>query len=124
MQILKRVGVISAGKLAGMMYFCLGLLFLPFFLLMGGLAMLGAGASQGQDQLAGGIGGAMMIVLAILFPIIYGVMGFVVGMIGALLYNLMAKFAGGVEMEFVPKQPSVGLAVPPPTPYAAGATQG
>ena len=122
MQILKRIGVISTGKLVGMMYFCLGLLFLPFFLLMGGLAMLGAGASQGQDQLAGGIGGAMMIVLAILFPILYGVMGFVGGMIMALLYNFMAKFAGGIEMEFVPKQPSMTMPVPA-TPYAAGASQ-
>jgi hypothetical protein len=103
------------------MYFCLGLLFMPFFLLAGGMALLGAGAAQGQDKIAGGIGGAMMIGLAILFPVIYGVMGFIAGMISALLYNLMAKWVGGVEMEFVPKQPSTAMPVPP---LAAGASQG
>ena len=32
-------------------------------------------------------------------PLIYGAMGFVGGAIGALIYNLFAKWVGGIELE-------------------------
>ena len=41
-------------------------------------------------------------------PIGYGILGFVVGIIAAALYNLVAKFTGGIEFELkdVPAPPS------------------
>jgi hypothetical protein len=36
---------------------------------------------------------------AILVPLIYAVMGFVSGAIGALIYNLVASWIGGIEVE-------------------------
>ena len=36
---------------------------------------------------------------AIFAPIMYGVMGFLVGVIGAFLYNVVAKWVGGIEVE-------------------------
>jgi hypothetical protein len=50
-----------------------------------------------------------------LMPIGYGVLGFIVGIIAAALYNLVAKFTGGIEFELkdVPT---------PPTNYAASAS--
>jgi hypothetical protein len=32
-------------------------------------------------------------------PIIYAIMGFIMGVIGAWLYNLIAKWVGGVQIE-------------------------
>ncbi len=35
--------------------------------------------------------------MLIIFPIVYGIIGFVAGAITALIYNLVAKFTGGIE---------------------------
>ena len=40
------------------------------------------------------------IVLGILLPAIYTVLGFVVGVVGAFIYNVIARWLGGVEMTF------------------------
>jgi hypothetical protein len=92
MHILKSVGVMSFAKLAGLIYGCLGLIFVPFFLLF---AVIGSFAGQDKLPFAGIFG----ILFAILMPILYGAMGFVMGAISALLYNVMAKWAGGLELE-------------------------
>ena len=93
MQILKSVGVLSAAKISGVLYAILGLFFAPMFLLMG---FIGSMAGQRPNPF-GAIGGVAM---AVLFPIIYGVMGFVMGALGALFYNLIAKWLGGLQLEF------------------------
>jgi len=36
----------------------------------------------------------------ILMPVIYGLMGFIAGAVGAALFNLVAKISGGIEMQF------------------------
>jgi len=53
-------------------------------------------AGQHQNPF-GAIGG---IPMAVLFPIIYGVMGSVMGALGTLTYNLIAKWFGGLQLEF------------------------
>ena len=92
MHILKSVGVMSVAKIMGLLYGCLGLLFVPFFLLVG---LLGSFAGQDKNPFAG----IFSVVFAILAPILYGVMGFILGAIGALLYNLLAKWIGGFELD-------------------------
>lgn len=50
---------------------------------------------------------------------LYGVMGFVFGAIGALIYNLVAKWVGGFELELELQPPGPRAPypiVPPPTP--------
>lgn len=37
----------------------------------------------------------------ILYPVVLGVIGFIVGSIGALVYNLIASWIGGIKMEIV-----------------------
>lgn len=76
----------------GAIYAALGLLFLPIFLVAGIAGSLAGGRT-------GALGGAGMLILAILFPIFYGAIGFVAGTIGALLYNLFASWVGGIEIE-------------------------
>jgi hypothetical protein len=92
MHVLKSVGVMSVAKIMGLLYGCMGLIFAPIFLLVG---VLGSIAGQDKTPFAGIVG----IVLAVLMPVLYGAMGFVSGAIGALLYNLLAKWVGGFELE-------------------------
>jgi hypothetical protein len=92
MQTLKSIGVLSAGKISGLIHASLGLLFTPFFILM---ALLGTFAQQKDFPFVGVFG----VVMAIFMPVFYGVIGFLVGVVGALLYNLFASWVGGVEVE-------------------------
>src|SRR5438445_9061620 len=92
MQVVKSVGVMSVAKIMGLIYGCMGLIFAPIFLLMG---LLGTLVGQQKSPFAGIFG----IAFAILMPVLYGVMGFITGAIGGLLYNLFASWVGGFELE-------------------------
>jgi hypothetical protein len=95
MQRITSVGVLSCAKMTGVLYGCMALLFIPF-------ALLGGLASLATQQTNGAIGGAVIIVLGILAPVLYGVMGFVIGAISAFIYNLIAKRLGGIEIQLEP----------------------
>jgi hypothetical protein len=80
---LKRVGVLSCGKVIGILYVFVGLIAGILFALIGVLsAAIGAAASGSNEPLVG-----------------YGILGFIGGIVGAALYNLVAKFVGGIELE-------------------------
>jgi Transmembrane domain of unknown function (DUF3566) len=96
---IKRIAPLQAGKMLGVLYACMGLIFLPF---IGVAALAGAFAQQAQGQGSGAattVGIALMIVFGLFVPIIYGVMGFLVGVIGAAIYNFIAQWIGGIEVE-------------------------
>jgi uncharacterized membrane protein len=65
--------------------------------------MAGAFAQQSQQTQAAGAPAAaimgLMFGMGIFMPIIYGVMGFVFGALGAVVYNLIARWIGGIEVE-------------------------
>jgi hypothetical protein len=92
MKTIKSVGVMSVAKITAAIQAVFGLLFAPIFLLFGALGSL---AGQHVNPF-GAIGG---LALAIMMPIFYGVIGFIMGAIGAWLYNLLAKWIGGIEFE-------------------------
>ena len=107
--ILKRVGVLSVGKILGAIYAVLGLL-------IGGIvsiiSVLGASFGGGNQALPGVLGGVAAIVL---IPLFYGVIGFLAGVIGAALYNVAAGLIGGIELEFEnPTPPSYAAQAPQP----------
>lgn len=83
-QRVRRFSVGQTAKVFGVLYGILGLVFLPFIV----LAVLFA-----PDQAGFGIG------VAVLFPIMYGIIGFIMTAICCLLYNLVASMVGGVELE-------------------------
>ncbi|MFZ0814452.1 MAG: hypothetical protein WAM78_02975 [Candidatus Sulfotelmatobacter sp.] len=109
MHIVKSVGVLSVAKIMGLVYGCMGLIFAPFFLLIG---VVGSALGQHNSPLAGIFG----VGVAVCMPLIYGVMGFVMGAIGALLYNLFAKWVGGfeLEMELLPQNLTAPYPIIPP----------
>jgi hypothetical protein len=105
MHIIKSVGVLSVAKIMGMIYGCIGLIFAPFVLLIG---VMGSALGQHNSPFAGIFG----VGLAVFMPLLYGAMGFVMGLIGGLLYNLFARWVGGFELE-MELRPS-GLTAPYP----------
>ena len=92
MVIIKRIGVVSAGKILGLLYALMGLIFgiiVSLISLIGGVFLKGAPSVSAIF----GIGAI------IYFPIMYGIMGFISGAIMAFLYNLIAGWIGGIEVE-------------------------
>ncbi len=94
---LKRIGVLSLGLMAGGIYASIGLIIGFFFTV---LSLLGSAMSM-MDQGGGeaAFGFLFGIGAIVIFPILYGILGFIGGMLVALFYNLIAKFLGGVEIE-------------------------
>jgi hypothetical protein len=96
--VLQRLGVLSTGKVMGIMYAILALIVaIPYGLI---LLIVGASTSGGPGggQMAGAMAG-MGICMVVLLPVIYGVAGFIGGIIMAALYNVVVRMVGGIEME-------------------------
>ena len=95
---LKRIAPLPVAKIFGILYALVGLIFVPFFAIAG-IAGLFAGTGDGSAG-AAGVGVVIgMIAMAVIFPIMYGVIGFFGGIIIAALYNLIARWVGGIEFE-------------------------
>ncbi|NLG60220.1 MAG: hypothetical protein GX538_08665 [Gammaproteobacteria bacterium] len=91
--VIRKIDVLSAGKIGGIIAAALGLLMGLFMLVFGGLIGSLAGGDGGIFALGGGF--AAVIIL----PIMYGVFGFIGALIQALIYNLAAGFVGGLRIE-------------------------
>ncbi len=94
--VLRSVGVLSAGKVSGVLFAFIGLLGGAFMALasLAGVAVNLRGGGLPMPALFLGVGAL------ILLPIFYGVVGFISGIIYAALYNLIAALVGGLELEF------------------------
>ncbi len=95
--VVRRIGAFSLGKVMGILYALLGLIFGAFFALFSLLgAAIGVANSQSSDAVASLLFGAGSVIF---LPIFYGILGFVLGLITALLYNLVARMVGGIQIE-------------------------
>jgi hypothetical protein len=114
---IRRFGVISVAKMYGLLMFIFGLVFGVIYGLI--LIVLGASLSAfggGRDVAAGGISTvAMGVGMMIGLPIFYGLLGLIMGAIGALIYNAVAGIIGGVKFELEGVQQE--YAPPPPPPH-------
>ena len=54
--------------------------------------------AQGRPG-AQALGMAFGLGMSLAMPVIYAIMGFITGVIGAFVYNLVAKWIGGIEVE-------------------------
>ncbi len=98
--VITKVGVLSLGKLLGIMYAAIGVLFgalYALFAVVGGGAMLAMGGNEGA--MGGGMMMGMGVAAVVVLPIFYGVLGFIGGILTALFFNIAAKYAGGLEVE-------------------------
>jgi len=95
MAVLKRIGPASAFKIGLVSYAFLGLIAGVFCSL---IALTGASfAPHAHLPFAPAIG----LFAVILCPIVYGIVGGVVAVIGVLIYNLASSWVGGVEVEII-----------------------
>lgn len=96
--IVRRIGVLSLAKIMGALYTGIGLVIGAFVAL---LSLFGAALGAGESPEAW-MGTFFGIGAIVFLPIFYGLLGFVGGLIGAALYNLVAGFIGGLELDVVP----------------------
>ena len=89
---IKRIAPLQAGKILAILFGAMGLIFMPFFLLMTLITSQMPHAQQGIFAFIG-------IGMAVAIPVFYAVLGFLQGVIGAAIYNLIVKWVGGFEVE-------------------------
>lgn len=96
-----RIGIGSAAKLSGAMYGAAGLIFGVIFGLASlfGMGLASQFAADGAEAPPAFLGPLFGVGAIILFPLLYGMMGLVVGAVSAALYNLFAGMVGGLEVE-------------------------
>ena len=116
----KRVGVLSAAKMYGMVGLGIGLILgviygLMFMLFGAAILMSSQGTSHGADAGAGAGGFIIGLLIMVGVPIAYSVICFIAGAIGAFIYNIAARIAGGIELELEPAASDYGA--PPQAQY-------
>lgn len=94
--VLRRIGILSAAKITGILYGGMGLLFGALFSLMAMAGMMADMSNGGEGALMGMIFGVGAVIF---LPLFYGVIGAIFAAIGAALYNLVAGLVGGLEIE-------------------------
>lgn len=94
MKRVKKLGVYQTSKVAAVIFFLLSLvIILPVSLIANTFNHMGA--NQGFPGFP--FGGTMFFIL---LPILYAFFGFITTAISCLVYNLVAKWTGGIELEF------------------------
>ena len=94
--IIRRIGVLSAAKMGGVLGVAIGLFMGVLMFLIGSIGDM-PGVAQAQSG-AGWMAG-MGLMAIIVMPIMYGVFMFIAAAIQALIYNFAARFVGGVQIE-------------------------
>lgn len=110
---LRSFDVMSCAKIYGILHMAIGILVGLFLVVIG---LVGFATASGHQK----FGMVGIIVIAALSPFVYGIIGFILGAIGALLYNWVASAIGGIQMELeaVPER-YVAAQQPPPAPSSA-----
>lgn len=96
---IRRIRIFSAAKMIGFLYAIMGLLTATLSVSL--LPLLLANVPQLPSELYGrpttmvvGLGGLVIL------PLLYWIIGAVVGMLLALIYNIAAGWFGGLEIEY------------------------
>ena len=91
-QHLRRVGVVQAAKMSGMLCFFIGAVIAGIMFLVSMVIPMSAWSGS-AGMMGFGIGALVVL------PVFYAVIGFVGGAIYAWLYNLVAGWVGGLELD-------------------------
>ncbi len=91
---LKRIDPVKSGVIYGLLMALISLVVLiPMFMVMSAVGV-GVGDNAGLGMFGGGLA---MLIFA---PIIYGIIGFVFGLIGTALMNFILGKTNGLDVEF------------------------
>ena len=99
--ILTKIGVLSVARITGGVYAAIGLLVGCFFSLASLVGSFAASMANAEEFAGAAIGLLLGIGAIVFMPLIYGMMGFLAGALGALVFNLASGVFGGIEMTFV-----------------------
>jgi high-affinity nickel permease len=91
MVILRKVGVLSLAKIETILMAIFGLILGLFY----GIASSFVNLTESATSNSLVLGWWSVLV----FPVLYAIIGFVAGAIGALLYNIISRWVGGVELD-------------------------
>lgn len=89
---IKSVGILSVAKFSAAQGAVIGLVYGVFAALF---ALAAAGGMPNRGAFALGFGAAAIVIA----PLIFLVVGFIGGIISAIVYNLVAGMVGGIELE-------------------------
>ena len=96
----KRVGVFSLAKIYAVTMAAfgviIGVIYGLIFMVVGGAMM--AGGSRGSGT-AGASSLVIGLIMMVAIPVFYGVIGFIAGALGGVIYNIASGFVGGIELE-------------------------
>lgn len=92
---IKKISPHSAGKISGAMLGCFSLIFWPIMFFV----QMAAKATSPNVPFP-----PSFHIFLLLFPIIYGIMGYIMTAIMCLLYNFLSKFVGHLKIEMEVEQ--------------------
>lgn len=110
---IRRFNVIKTATVVALMYIVIVAIFAIPFLLIFGIA--GVSMNGGPDV---GAGLAGILIFGVVIALFYGLLGWVFTAIACLIYNLVAGWVGGIEVEVDRVEPPA----PPPAWMAPGGT--
>ena len=103
-----RIDVLSTAMTQGALLALIMFIFAAIAGLIFGIILLlapaPAGGAGGPEIFGGFIG---IIVMMIFGPLFYGAFGFIMGALSAFFYNIIAKWTGGIELEFMDRETSM-----------------
>jgi hypothetical protein len=114
----KRVGVFSYAKITAVTMAAfgviIGVIYGLIFMIVGGAMMAGGGRNSGTAGASSLVVGLIMMVA---IPVFYGIIGFIAGALGGVIYNVASGFVGGIELEI--ENMDDGYSAPPSPQWGA-----
>jgi hypothetical protein len=90
--VLTKIAPWPTGRILAVLYLVIGIVVMPIMMI--------AALVAPEANPAGKAGG---LVMAFMMPFLYAVIGFLAGVIGAALYNGLARLMGGIPLTFTPE---------------------
>jgi len=105
---IRRFGVVKTATVAALMYFVVVLIFvIPIALIV---AVAGTQSTAGRDGTPlfdPALGAAGVFVFGLLAAVLYGLIGWIFTAVACLIYNLVARWTGGIEVQVERREPPV-----------------
>lgn len=99
MKTLKRIDVLSLAKFQTVLMALMGLLVGVFVAFFGFLFQAFAGRFVEGGEALPALGAGLGVAALFILPIVYAVIGFIAGLIGGALFNLVAAITGGIKVQ-------------------------
>jgi hypothetical protein len=105
---IRRFGVIRTATVAAVMYLVVSAIFLiP-------IALVLLAVPPSTDQFGRTVSGAQTAIVFVILPLFYAAFGWIFTAIMCLVYNLAARWTGGIEFEAIAVAAAPPAAAPPP----------